>query len=63
MGRQGITFDLGLLALGSLLLLGTAAVLFTGNLNVVGYGVPLAFAGLAAVFLGVTRLQRTVDGA
>jgi hypothetical protein len=49
-------------AVGPVLLLAAAVLLFTGNLNVVGYAVPVALAGLAAVYLGTRRLERTVDG-
>jgi len=57
-----VLVDLAPMAVGAVLLLGAAALLFTGNLGIVGYGVPLGLAGLAAVFLGVRRLERTVDG-
>lgn len=42
----------GLFAAGAVLLLVAGGLLFTGNWSLVGYAVPAALAGLAAVFLG-----------
>lgn len=46
---------------GAVLLLAAAGFPFTGNLELVGYGVPLGLAGLLAIALGFHRVDGSPD--